>query len=250
MVRRFHISLPMFFTFFYMSFYKSLLLFCFCIPMVLMAQRSDDNQIIMSDLYPGEAVETFDLRERKMVGQSFFNENWLFGHFVFDDGSLSKGDYLLKYDLLNQELIVNLNGSVYVVPTENISGFILKNNIQTTVKLPEYVFVFSKLKGLPGRTILEKVIEGEFGLYILHHVTQLKPNYVPALDAGNLNTKIVKKNKCFLWTKGKFLEIPTRKKQAVKFFGKYATARQYMKEHKMKAKSEEYLIALINSMNQ
>lgn len=233
-----------------MSFYKILLLVCFFIPVVLVAQRNDDNQVIMADLYPGEAVETFDLRKRNIKGQPFFNENWLFGHFVFDDGSLSKGGYLLKYDLLNQELIVNLDGSVFVVPTGNISGFTLKNNIQTTVKLPEYVFVFSKLKELPGRTILEKVVEGKFGMYILHHVTQLKPNYVPALDAGSLNTKIVKKDRYYLWTKGKFLEIPTRKKKAVKFFGKYAIAREYMEENKMKVKSEKYLIALINAMNQ
>lgn len=232
-----------------LSFLKKIFFFCFFIPTVLVAQHIDDDGSVVDDLNAGKNIETFDLRNRNTKGKSFFNENWLFGHFVYDDGSLSKSDYLLKYDLLNQQLLVKLDKGIFIVPSEKISGFILKNNFDAST-ISEYTFVFEQLKGSTQRVILEKAVEGEYSLFILHDVKLLEPNYVPALDAGRLGAKIVEKNKFYLWANGEFLEIPARNNGAKKFFEKYPSARKYMKERRMKAKSKDYLIALVNFMNQ
>jgi hypothetical protein len=233
-----------------MSLEKKFILFCFLVPILLTAQRSNDHLLIMEDLYSGEAVETYDLRERKAVGDYFYNADWLLGQFVFDDGSLSKRNYLLKYDLLNHELLVNLDGGAFLVPTKNVSGFVIKEVNQNTNEIIDHTFFYKKVEDKPGRTIVEKIVEGStYQLYILHKVEYLEANYVPALDAGSLSAKIIKKRRYCLQIGERILEIPARKKQATNFFENYPSASNYIKKHKMKIKSEEYLIGLVNFMN-
>lgn len=219
--------------------------------MVLMAQEDGrDNWFAVSDAHKGMDISTFDSRNRDLKGKSFFNESWLFGHFIFEDGRLSESAHLLKYDLLEQQLIIKVEEGVFIVPLAEISGFILKNNFEITNTLATYTFVLKKLKGSSERVILERAIEGEYNLFIFNDVKLLEPNYVTALDAGRLRPKIIEKNKYYLQTNGDFLEIPARNKDAKKFFKKYPAAREYLKKNRIKVKSKEYLVALINFMNQ
>lgn len=219
------------------------------LPLWIFAQQTDERIVALDDLYPGQGVTTFDLRQRSEAGQAFFNDEWLTGQFVFDDGSLSKRVYFLKYDIQSQELLVNLDGGVYQVPMQYLSGFILKGVLPEDKGFVSHEFVLQQVQGKSGLTIMEKVIEGSYGLYILHDVEVLKPNYVPALDAGDLNTKYAKKSFFYLYDDGVFKEIPKKKKKAERFFAQYADARKYMEQHKLKIKSEAYLQGLVNYMN-
>jgi hypothetical protein len=146
-------------------------------------------------------------------------------------------------------LYVNLDGGIYQAPLQYLSGFILKGVLPEDKGFLEYEFVFKNVRGKGSRVILEKVIEGDFGLYIFHDVDVLKPNYVPALDAGDLTTKFVEKKVYYLYDQGVFKEIPKKKKKAEKFFEQFSSARKYMDKHKLKIKSEQYLKDLVNYMN-
>lgn len=240
-------TIPYFSLFMIMKYFLSL---CVFFPWALFSQQTDDKMVALDDLYPGQNVTTFDLRQRSESGQTFFNEEWMTGQFVFDDGSFSKRTYFLKNNIQSQELLVNLEGSVYLVPTENLSGFLLKGVLPENAGFLNHEFEFKTIAGKSGRTILEKKVDGAFKLYFYYDVKALKPNYVPALDAGDINTKYVKNNVYYLESGGNFKEIPKNRKKAEKFFGKYAEAKAYMKGQKMKIKSETYLIDLVNFMNQ
>ncbi|KAA3632748.1 MAG: hypothetical protein DWQ02_14265 [Bacteroidetes bacterium] len=229
--------------------FKFLLSLLLIIPFSLFAQQTDERIVALDDVYPGQNVTTFDLRERSEAGQKFFNTDWLTGQFVFDDGSLSKRIYFLKYNIQTQELYVNLDGGTYQVPMQYLSGFVLKGVLPEDKGFISHEFVLKHVRGKSGRMILEKVIEGDYGLYILHDVSVLKPNYVPALDAGDLNTKYVEKKLYYLNDRGVFKEIPKKKKKAVQFFSQIPSAKRYIDKHKMKIKSEEYLKSLVNYMN-
>ena len=218
-------------------------------PLTIFAQQTDEKMVALDDLYPGQNVTTFDLRERSEKGQTFFNKEWMTGQFVFDDGSLSKRIYFLKYNIQSQELLVNLDGGVFLVPLEYLSGFLLKGVMPEDAGFVTYEFEFKKVKGREGRTILQKLVSGTFGLYVFHDVEVLKPNYVPALDAGNLSTEYVPKPYYYLVDNGALKEIPRSRRKAEKFFGQYDEAVKFLDDQRMKIKSESYLVDLVNYMN-
>lgn len=230
---------------------KNCILSCLCVGLTLSlnAQRSDQHKLILDDLYPGEAVETFDLRERKKIYQSFLIDEWLFGRLLKKDGSLSEGDYLLKYDILNRELNVNLNGSAFIVPDETISGFILKE-VQND-KLVEHKFRYYETEDKKiHRGIFKHCVDGNYKLLAFYDAEKLPSNYVPALDAGSLDQKISTRERFYFMAADQLIEIPSNKKRAEKFFNKYEEARKFLEKNRMNYKNKEQLKALVNFMNQ
>ncbi|MCP3928012.1 MAG: hypothetical protein GY705_02790, partial [Bacteroidetes bacterium] len=100
------------------------------------------------------------------------------------------------------------------------------------------------------RKLFEVDVDGTYKFLVFNGTEKLPPNYVPALDAGSLDSKVVKNEKYFFMTEGKLLEIPGSKKKAEKIFGRYASARKFLKSGRMSFKSKEQLRALVKFMNQ
>jgi hypothetical protein len=216
-----------------------------------MAQRSDQHKLLLDDLYPGEAVETFDLRERSEVFQHFFHDDWLFGKFLFEDDRESARDYMLRYDIMNNELNVNIYSSSFIVPKNKYRGFVLKeiNGDQ----LVEHVFKYHEVdRKKEGEELLLYVVEepGPFSLVKYLYVEELPSTYVPALDAGNLDKKVIQKHRYYLFKDDRFTIIPKGQTKAKKVFLRYADAKIFLSDHNVNFKNENELIALIHYLNQ
>lgn len=220
----------------------------FFIPCLLVAQRNTPHELGLDGLYPAEAVNTFDLRERTTIKQAFLNEEWMTGMLISAEGDVSKKEFLVKYDFLNQELNVNISQVAYVAPNSAIGGFILKGLQGTSFE--DRKFVFDKPKGWKKRKTFFEIIEtGAIELRMHYYAEKLKPNYIPALDVGDINEKIVKKNYHYLKDKNGFFKIPTKKKAAIKFFQAYPRAKTYLKKNKVNFKKTEDLKKLVQFMN-
>lgn len=233
-----------------MSFKHYYFLLCIFIPTFLQAQENEEFRLTTDDLYAGEAIETFDLRDRSAEGDIFFGKDWMPGRFVFEDGSLSKKVYELNYNLLKQELIIQYEKKAYRVPVKEIVGFVLTTKTdEGKPKTNDVTFIFKNADKKAERTIYEQKVSGRYALLTQHFIKVIKPNYVPALDAGEMKTKYIKKQKHFLLFEGKLMEIPNRKKKAIKFFQQFPEAKSYIKENGMEVNNDQFLIDLIASMN-
>jgi len=221
------------------------------LPILIIAQRGDNQQYqaLVEELYVGEAINTFDLREQKKYDHVFLNENWQESKLIFSDGEVSLRTFWLKYDILNQELNIRIGEeTIYIVPKDRIRGFVFLSNIEKKI-LKETRFLISQ-KGKTKGNIYEVIIDGNYALAAFHKADKLKPNYIPALDTGNLSEKIVTKKTYFLVTnKKKIVEIPKKKRSAEKLFKKYAPARKYLDKNKVNFKKQKDLENLILFMN-
>lgn len=216
----------------------------------LVGQRSDVHKLILNDLYPGEGVETFDLRERKVITEYYFRDEWLYGVFLFEEDRESETEYTLKYDLLNHELVVRIENGAFIVPMNMIRGFILRDRNPGSVN--EYVFKYHDLDVKnPGAEIALHLEEGHYTLVKYFYTEQLPATYVPALDAGSLNRKVVMKEKYFLIEDGLVTEVPKSRNKARKLFEQqYDDAQAFIRETAVDLKEEDDLISLVEFLNQ
>ncbi|MCR9289884.1 MAG: hypothetical protein NXI23_21120 [Bacteroidetes bacterium] len=222
------------------------LFFVLFLPILLTAQRNTKQQAVMADLYPTEAVETYDLRTRTEIKRVFFNQEWLEGHLLFIDGKTSNENFPIKYDILNQELNVSVGNAIYAVPlSAKTHGFILKKVIG-----PEYEFRIRKIGKEVNPTIFEVAVKGKYQLFVKHYAEKIKPNYVAALDAGTRDEKAVVKELFYLLdNRGRLIEIPKKQKAAREVLGEYTSARRYLAKNKVNFKDRESLRELVLFMN-
>lgn len=205
---------------------KNFLLFFIVFPVTLFAQRNNPHQAVTtSKLYPAEAIETFDLRKTTKIERVFFNEDWLEGKFIFSADYNARQTFPLKYDILNQELNVDVAGAIYVVPLDSIHGFVLENSLSVN----NYEFTIRRRAGEKSAEIFEIAINGENQLLIKHQAEKLNANYQPALDTGSRDEKVIKKQRFYLLDQdGHLLEIPKKKKAAESLFSQYPNAKKYL----------------------
>lgn len=232
------------------SMVKSTLLLLLVPSACLLGQRSDVHKLILNDLYPGEGVQTFDLRERKIPSAYYFRDEWLYGKILFEDDRESTQEYTLKYDLLHQELVVQIDreGS-FVIPMNLIRGFILKD--RNPGRIHEYVFRYHELDANnPGAEIALHLAEGHYTLVKYFFVDELPATYVPALDAGSLDRKLVMKEKYFLIEDDHVTEIPRQRNKARKMFEVLDDAKPYLRENSVDFRNESDLISLVVFLNQ
>lgn len=216
------------------------------LPTMLCAQRNGEHNAVMAKLYPSEAVETYDLRSRKKVKRVFYYDDWMEGQFLFFDQSRAGRTFPLKYDILNQELNVDMGGSIYIVPLDSIHGFVFESLINKG-----HEFTIRKTgKGYSQATIFEVVEKGTYKLLTQHYVERLRANYQPALDTGSRDEKIVRKQAFYLIdTHGRLIEIPKKKKAAEQVMSKYKPAQKYLGKNKVNFKNEKDLKKLVLFMN-
>ena len=210
------------------------------------AQRSDQHKLVMDDLYPAEAVESFDLRTRKKIDQYFLFADWHKGTLFMKDGRASKTQHYLKYDILNNEVNVNIEGSPYVVPSKLLAGFEIEDangDVHHFVRAPLPT-------GRRDRVFFREEVKGDFDFLVYYKTERLPANYVAALDAGSLDQRVTSKEEFFIRWNEKILEIPTKKKSAIKFFAQFPGAHDYLDDNRVNFKKKEDLESFVKFMNQ
>lgn len=226
---------------------KNTLLFIVFLPLTLMAQQNAEQpNFTKAKMLPGEAIETFDLIERKEIKRVFFVDDWSEGQFFFSVDQNAQRTFPLKYDILNQELNVDVAGSIYLVPLDSIYGFSLQN----ISGLSDHEFIIRKSAKEKKTEIFEVVVRGKHQLLVKHIAEKLKADYQPALDSGSRDERIVKKEHFYFIDKnGQLVEIPKKKKSAQALFSEYSKAKEYLANHKVNFKNKEDLQRLFLFIN-
>jgi hypothetical protein len=225
-----------------MNYLTLLFLFTLFFPSFLSAQSGiDDKKARLNSLNSREEIETFDLREQVFIHQYFYYGEWMSAH-IFGNEDVGDTDLLVKYDILNQQLNVNIGNVAMIAPNNVIRGFVFQANNQ------RFICIEPKDWG-KGKTFFEVIEEGEYSLLIHHSAIKQKSNYNVALDAGSKSEKVIKKEAFYLMEMDKVFEIPRKKKAAEKFFSKYSGAKNYLESNKVNFKKTEDLQKLVQYLN-
>lgn len=187
-------------------------------------------------------IRTFDLEERIVIHQHFYNTEWKEAKIFKDDAS--KGFLaMIKYDILNQRINFLFQSVAMLSSSRKISSFTFLQSKQKFIGLipPNWNV---------GKVFFESILEGKYGLLLYHEGVKQKPDYHPVLNTGSKSEKIIEKQTYYLLENEKVFKIPSRKKAATKFFKDYLKDVGYLKEHKVNFKKQADLIQLFHFMNE
>jgi|GEM_PF-3956014 len=217
------------------------------------AQRSTPTQIQIENLYSGEAIDAYDLRPRTMEGSLYFREERLNTAIQLKNGRVLNG-VPAKYNLENNNLEVFTDNGVFELPGPSIREFTIEAAPDVEELQSRYRFLsmdqFSGKEELRDIAFVYFLLEANPGLLAGYEVEILKPNYVPALDAGSLNAKAVQKERFFLYDGRQLEPIPTRRKKAADLLNPFRTdVDDYLKAERIDLKDRHDLIRLFQWLN-
>ena len=226
-----------------MMFNFKIFLFFLCLPLIGLTQSNNFNSSLSWD-YGRGYLKTFDLREKGVVKELFLQDSWLPATYTNADGIVGKQEYYTKFDILNNEVNVNINGKIMVAPIAVVKGF--------TTHEAEGDRVFIALKPdnwKKAATYFEVIADGEIQLLAYYFVKDVGNSYNPAVDAGTKDSKLVKKEAYYILVDNKISKIPAKRKSGQQLFAEFGRSKSYFSKNKVKFKSKNDLIDLVNFLN-
>lgn len=221
-----------------------LFFFLLFLPFVGFSQSDENLNPTISWEYGRGYVKTFDLREKGKALEYFLEDTWLPATFVNEEGKIGKKDYFTKFDILNNEVNININGKVMVAPMGVVKGFTTH-----TVEKDRTFVALKPDNWKKPTTYFEIIADGEIQLLVHHSAKDVGNTYNPAIDAGSKSTKMVKKEEYYILVDNKISKIPSKRKAGEKVFAKFKSAKRYFSKNKVKFKSKNDLIELVNFLN-
>lgn len=187
------------------------------------------------------SIKTFDLVERTVILQHFYNSEWL-DAIIFKEESSKGFEAKVKYDILNQQVLFFFSNIAMLASSRKISSFLIPQL--------EKKFIGLAPKNWSRRIVFfESLLEGRYTLLLFHEGIKQKADYNPILNVGSKSEKIIEKQTYCLLKEGEVFKIPSKKKAAIKFFGQYKKAADYLKDHKVNFKKQEDLMKIFAFMN-
>lgn len=221
-------------------------------------QRSRDYMLSVGSNYSGEALNVFDLRDKgSALGNYYWNDDWAKGSIRLINGK-SINERPIKYDLLSNGIEIKVEDDIKVLPGDLVEEFVITTKTEAGDELFRRFIRLDLFfdKDVIDRTFYELIQDGEkITLLVKTDTEVLEPNYVAILDAGNVQSKIVKKEKIMIFDGTNLIKLPKSKGRMLNILERYkAGTKDYYKETVSKQKGKhdhisdlKQLLTFINS---
>ncbi len=187
--------------------------------------------------------------QQKVPGAVYFDDKWHKGKIVMKDGSSMSGIYI-RYDLLRSVVEVREDDFIKAHPTRFIKGFSWYN-FYIADSLHFITLEDHELRRENFDVIYETVLSGEpMSLLATTKISIQEPNYLPALDLGNPERKVINQKKYFMYDGSTLISIEKQLDRNLKAFHPFEKEVYFFaKEYKLKCKREADLKAMVIYFN-
>jgi len=219
---------------------------------VLAGMNHADSQgmksILDNEVNPGETLMEFDNRSKEIIGNYYIDDNWKKCNIELKSGILIKNQ-LVRYDLEYDLLEVKLADELKVIPLRKIKYYRIID--QGDSNLFQNCDSYSFEDGTPLSGICRVIAGGPCGAIVKYTYVVKEATYVPALDMGTQDEKIIHKEHIFLTKQGTIYKLPGKKKAFYSFFiNPNSDIKSYMKQHHLKYKDPDDLAEILTFVNQ
>lgn len=199
----------------------------------------------------GASIQEKEASAPKTIGTIYMDDNWNMGEIHLLNKQVVKG-FPLKYDIKNNTVEVKVYSKIKVCPIGIITKFNWKGKDQFKTK--EFVNCkgYEFKDGTPLIGFFETIYNPEqrHKLFAKTNLRVIKPDYNIALDIGDRDSKIVKKNQYYLIDDNTvFLIEKNKRKSLILFQEKAPLIKRFMKKNKLKFNEENDLIKVIEYYN-
>ena len=195
---------------------------------------------------PGGTITEFRMPDPKTEGSVYLLEDWTLADVTLKNG-LKLNSYFIRYDLQNHLVEIKADEKVKVIDESKVKVFKWLNGINA--QREEYLNGSSfRLDGGVLLGFFRVESQGKLRLLSYTNLKLKKSNYVPALNSGEKNNKLVKKTGLYIEKDKSLFKIPKSRKSFLElrvFEGKGNQVLKFMKMNKLSIKRKSDLIEVL-----
>jgi len=210
-------------------------------------QKSFNNQIDIIDptVNPGNMLDEMRLPPARTLGTHMYNEAWKPGIVYLTSEDVIEG-YNIRFDVQKNQLEIKGKEQVKICAFHRIDKFKLVPSFgDTTLFISTNNFKFED--GVPLTGFFELLYDGDMDLFSRSKIELLESNYVPTVDVGRRENKIVIREDYFVEKDGIIYEVQSRLKKNQHFFGThYDAVKQFSRDQRLKFNNREDLVKLFD----
>lgn len=211
---------------------------------------NQEISILDRNVNPGQVINELPLPPPGMEGSFYLNENWLTGDFTITNSDKLYKNFPLRYDLKNQLLEIENNDQTKICTLPVLRTFSYRNHNNEIESYINTELIDDANKILP-KSIAQVLYEDKLMLIGVPYVEVKDPTYVPAIDMGNRNQKILKKIDYYVINNARAHKITgsSFKKNEGIFGNKKSDVENYIKENRLKFNKEDDLVKIFDYYN-
>jgi hypothetical protein len=184
-------------------------------------------------------------RPPEIKGSFYINDEWNEGTIYLNKGMKTQ-ELPLRYDIVNNVMEIKHEDKIKVLQGYEIHKFEVQQGAEK--------IIFSNVQnykgGEPLRGFIKILASGAITVGVHATATISKPNYNVALNIGEKDAKVLKKEKLYLITGGAIQEVPGKKSDFLSVFGnKAADIEKFMATNKYNHKNREELLLIVQYYN-
>lgn len=184
-------------------------------------------------------------KKSETKGSFYYNDIWRAGEIILISGDIIK-DYPLKYDIRKNIIDLKVENIVKVLSIGRIKEINWIDE-KGSKEILRNTMLYENYSGIGFFSILSG---GEKSLLKKTYLKIIDPNYVSAIDVGEQERKIVKRDIYFIAVGNKVTEIKKNKKQILKQFGTNSdNIKIFASDNNLNFKNDFDLIKIFNYYN-
>ena len=199
-------------------------------------------------LSPNETVIGISRKPGNIIGNVYYDSSFRACAINLYKNDLTVKNIFVRYNLENQELELKHPLGLRILSSMEVKSFGWKNETGDQlyfINAKDFQFNKSSLVGF-----LEILHEGDVTLVRQNEVSLKKNQYIPALNAGNENIEIIRKQRFLFILNNELREVSSNKKKFAESFPDYEDELlQFMKENNINLKKESSLKLVFNYIN-
>jgi hypothetical protein len=177
----------------------------------------------------------------RIIGDTYLDNKWNKASMLLFDSERMIEGYPVKYDIQADVIEVMVKDEIKIIEGKKIKSMVWLDSV---TNLPCY-FVNGREYNIEGTALngfLEVIVDGSLPLMKRTTITEKEPNYVPALDVGSRDKKILKKQTFFCSQNGGLTKIGN-KKSLLPVFGDHSKdVESFIKANKLNVNKEAGLL--------
>ncbi len=199
---------------------------------------------------PGGTITEFRMPNPKTEGSVYLLEGWTLADVTLKNG-LELNSYFIRYDLQNHLVEIKADEKVKVIDESKVKVFKWLNG--KNAQREEYLNGSSfRLDGGVLLGFFKLEYQGESRLLSYTNLKLQKSNYVPALNSGEKNNKLVKKTSVYIEKDKSLFKVPKSRKNFLEleiFEGKSNEILKFIKNNNLSIKQKNDLIEILKFLN-
>jgi hypothetical protein len=180
--------------------------------------RASYSQDRFGDGIVNEMIIGIPLPAPKVVGDTYIDEEWKEGRILLYDREKYIDGYPIRYDLDKQEMEIRTPQGIKVVGGAQIRTFVMLDEGKSSPEVYVNAKDFKISPDVVYTGFLQVVEDGSMALLCGHTIKVKQPDYNEAMNVGNRDYRILKKENFFFMHNGVLTRVPEKKKELVEIF--------------------------------